>query len=391
METSRTVIEHLLRGKSPIRVGIMDFFWGDTLAKWVPQGYPTRIVYKNIGEKRWFPEDGRWEKVTEPGEFIEPVPVWEHFEHDLVGVGVGFDIMPLRGCDEIVAETDEWISRRNGAGAVHRCWKHKSGTPEHIDFRMISREIWERDYRPHLLEWDQERLGNLDEARRNFKTVTERKVWTHFGNMFIWELMRQSMGDVTLYESLLLDPDWVHDYNRVYTEMYQRYFRYIFENVGLPDGIWLYEDLGYRNGLFASPVLLEKLIFPYYREMVDFFHSYDLPVVLHSCGSTAEALPLIIDAGFDALHPMERKADGNNPFLFAEKYKDKLTFIGGFDVRIFETNDRERIRREMIAYIDGMKSRGARLVFASDHSIPPTIDYDTYRFIVDVYREKMWY
>ena len=41
------------------------------------------------------------------------------------------------------------------------------GTPEHIDFLMTSREIWERDYRPHLLEFDAERFGDLEEARKN--------------------------------------------------------------------------------------------------------------------------------------------------------------------------------------------------------------------------------
>ena len=62
----------------------------------------------------------------------------------------------------------------------------------------------------------------------------------------------------------------------------------------------MYEDLGYKNGLFASPKVLGELIFPYYKELVDFFHGYDLPVVLHTCGSTAEGLPLIVEAGFDA-------------------------------------------------------------------------------------------
>jgi len=85
-------------------------------------------------------------------------------------------------------------------------------------------------------------------------------------------------------------------------------------------------------------------------------------------------LPLIVESGFDALNPMERKAAGNDPFLFAERYGDRLAFIGGLDVRVFETNDRDLIRREIIRYIDGMKARGARLVFASDHSIPQPCD-----------------
>jgi len=391
MQTSQTVVDHLLRRKKAERVGLMDSPWADTVLAWVHQGYPTRIAHKEVGEHYWRPEDGRSEDVVQAGEYVEPVPVWQHFSYDMVGAGGWFDLMPLRDYEELIEETNEWEVKRNGAGAALKYWKHKSGTPEHIDFRMSTREIWERDYRPHLLEWDVERFGNLDETRKNVADARAAQKWVHYGHMFIWETMRQSMGDVILYESLLLDPDWVHDFNRVYTDFHKRYYTYLFEQVGLPDGMWMYEDLGYRNGLFASPKVLRELIFPYYKEMVDFFHGYDLPVILHSCGSTVQALPMIAEAGFDALNPMEHKAEGNDPFLFAEKYGDRLAFVGGLDVRIFETNDRDIIRREVTAYIDGMKDRGARLVFASDHSIPPTVSYATYQYVVDVYRERMMY
>jgi uroporphyrinogen decarboxylase len=255
---------------------------------------------------------------------------------------------------------------------------------------MTSRQVWEQDYRPHLLNFDPLRF-KIEETRKNYNQARQADRWIYFGHMFIWETMRRSMGDITMYESLLLDPEWIHDFNRVYTDFYKQAFIYLFEQVGLPDGIWIYEDLGYKNGLFASPKVLSGLIFPYYKEIVDFFHSYDLPVVLHSCGSTAQALPLIIDAGFDALNPMERKAKDNDPFAFAEKYRDRLAFIGGLDTRIFETNDRDIIRREIIAYIQGMKARGARLVFASDHSITTNTRYDSYLYALDIYRENMMY
>jgi len=38
-----------------------------------------------------------------------------------------------------------------------------------------------------------------------------------------------------------------------------------------------------------------------------------------------------------------------------------------------------------------MKARGARLVFASDHSISTNTRYDSYRYALDVYREHMTY
>jgi uroporphyrinogen decarboxylase len=391
MDTSQTVVDDLLRGRKAERVALMDGPWADTILAWVHQGYPTRIVHKKAGQNRWRRDDGRWEEADKDGDYEEPVPAWEHFGYDMVGVGGWFDLMPWRGYEELVEETDEWEVKRNGAGAALKYWKHKSGTPEHIDFRMASRDIWERDYRPRLLEWDVERLGDLDETRKNVAEATAADKWTHYGHMFIWESMRQSMGDVTMYESLLLDPGWIHDFNRVYTDFFKRYYTYLFEHIGVPDGMWIYEDMGYRNGLFASPKVLGELIFPYYKELVDYFHGYNLPVVLHTCGSTAQALPLIVEAGFDALNPMERKADGNDPFAFAEKYGDRLAFVGGLDIRVFETNDRDIVRREVTRYIDGMKARGARLVFASDHSIPPTVHYDTYQHVVQVYRERMMY
>ncbi|MHB1355658.1 MAG: uroporphyrinogen decarboxylase family protein [Anaerolineae bacterium] len=390
MSTSRQVVDDLMRKRKAERVALMDSPWPDSIMEWVQQGYPTEMVAKELGDKFWDPKDGRWYDVINPGAYPEPVSAWKHFNYDMVGAAGWFEWVPLRGYNELISETAEWDVRRNGAGAAFKYWKHKAGTPEHIDFTMSSRAIWEEKYRPHLVDFDPERI-DLKAGRKGFHDTREAGVWTHFGHMFIWEIMRASMGDITMYESLVLDPDWIHDFNRVYTDMFKRNFTYLFEQIGLPDGIWLYEDMGYKNGLFASPRVLAEVVFPYYKELNAFFHSYDLPVVLHSCGSTAEALPLIIDAGFDALNPIERKAINNDPFVFAEKYGDKLAFVGGLDARVLESNDRDIIRKEVGAYIDGMKARGARLVFATDHSISPNTHYDSYQYALEIYREHMMY
>lgn len=390
MPTSREAINGLLSGLQVERVGLTESIWNDTLLLWVQEGYPVRRVFKQKGWMRWYKEDGQWDEAEADGEYEEPAPPWEVFGYDMVGVGPWFDAFPLRDFEEIIGETDEWEIRLNGAGAALKYWKHKMGTPEHMDFRMVTRDIWERDYRPFVLGLDPARV-NVPETRQNFLDAHRTGVWTHFGHLFVWELMRQSMGDVTLYESLLTDPGWIHDYNRVYTDFFKLHFDYMFEQVGMPDGIWIYEDLGYKNGLFASPKVLRSLIFPYYQELVAYFHGKGLPVILHSCGSQAQALPLIVEAGFDGLNPMERKAMNNEPFTFAEQYGDKLLFVGGLDARVLETNDRDIIHREVTGYIEGMKARRARLVFASDHSISPNVHYDSYRYALDVYREHMRY
>jgi len=77
--------------------------------------------------------------------------------------------------------------------------------------------------------------------------------------------------------------------------------------------------------------------------------------------------------------------------VFAERYGDKLAFVGGLDARVFESNDKEIIRREVTAYVEGMKARGARLIFASDHSISTNTRYQSYLYAVQVFREHMTY
>lgn len=152
-----------------------------------------------------------------------------------------------------------------------------------------------------------------------FDWMPLRGVWAHYGHMFVWEILRASLGDLTLYESLLTDPGWIRDFNQVYTDFFTANYALLFERAGLPDGVWVYEDLGYRNGLFASPTVLADLVFPFFRQ-------------------------LVVEAGFDALNPMERKALGNDPFAFA-----------------------------------------------SDHSLSPRIRYDSYRWCLEAWRERCRY
>jgi len=363
MQSGREAIDNLIHKRRADHVPNTDGPWSDALKKWVTQGMPA----------------------DDKG---NPVDAVDHFGYDMAGCGGWFDWVPKRGFSETVEETDEWKVVRNGAGASLKWWKNKSGTPEHIDFRMTSREIWEREYKPLLFPFDRQRLGDIQAVRDNLARRRAQGKWAHYGSTLIWENMRASMGDYAMYIALIEDQGWIHDFCRCFTDFYKQCYSILIAEAGKPDGIWLYEDLGYKDRLFCNPTVLESLIFPYFKEMVDFFHGYGLPVILHSCGYQEAALPLVVQAGFDGLHPMEVKA-GNDIFKFVEKYGDKLMFVGGLDERILESHDHAVIRKGITNFIRGMKKRGARFVFGSDHSLSTNIDYKDYLFALEVYREEM--
>lgn len=365
LSSGREAINNLMRHKPVDHVPLHDSPWSDALKKWATQGMP----------------------VDEKGEPVEPI---EHFGFEIGGWGIGFNWQANIGAEEVLEETADWQIVRNGSGGSLKKWKSQNGVPEHIDFRMTSREIWDRDYRPLLANFDRRRIGDPKQAFGEVAKWHAKGRWVWYADCFIWEFMRESMGDYAMFMALVDDPAWIHDFARVYTDLMKQGYKIMFEEGGLPDGILIFEDLGYKNRLFCSPEILETLIFPYLKELVDFLHGYNLPVVLHSCGFQEPALPLIVQAGFDGLNPMEVKA-GNDIFKFAERYGDKLVFVGGLDARILESGDRAAIRQGVVDFITGMKARGARFVYGSDHSVSPNISYSDFLYSLDVYREHMMY
>jgi hypothetical protein len=156
--TSREIVDGLIRRERVLRLGLYDSPWGDTLSKWA--------------EEEGYPRNGEG----------HPADPCDHFGFDMVGCGGWFDQVPLRGHSEVIEETQEWILKRNGAGAALKTWKHKSGTPEHVDFRMNNRQVWDREYRPHLLTLDPARL-DVNGTRRTLERRKAEGRWTFYGSL----------------------------------------------------------------------------------------------------------------------------------------------------------------------------------------------------------------
>lgn len=360
MQSSTDAVDCIFRNKKADFIPLYDSPWGDAMEKWLGEGYPTD-------------KEGK------------PCDLNAVFNFDMIGCGGWFEWQAKKNKQEILEENQEWKIVRSGSGAVLKWWKTRSGTPEHIYFHMNTRKIWEEEYKPHLLGLDKERV-NAKTAKENLELRKSQNKFTFFGSQFIWETIRHSLGDENMLIALIEDPEWVKDFNRTYTDFWITHYKYLFQEAGLPDGVWVYEDLGYRDKLFCNPSILEELFFPYYRELVDFFHTYNLPVVLHSCGYQAPMIPLAIDAGFDALNPMEVKA-GNNIFEYVEKYGDKLAFVGGFDARILESGDKPLIKKAVSEFMNGMKERNARFIFGSDHSISTDVRLKDFKYALEVYND----
>ncbi len=352
----------LLKHDSPERIGCYEHFWGETIPEWVKQGYPLN-------------DDGT------------PKNINEVFDYDMFSCGRWIHGYPKLE-DERIEETDEWFIVKNGAGATMRFMKNASSTPEHLGFDIDCEEKW-LEYKPYYQGFNKGRIFE-DSIKKDLEYCKKLGCVSLLSNVSVFETLRSHVGDVNMCINLIEEPEWIEDLCDTFTDMLITHYDWTFKNVMKPDAMWIYEDMGYNKGLLCSPRTMKAHIYPYHKKLVDYFKSQGLETFIHSCGNITLAIPDIIDSGFACLNPMEVKA-GCDVLEFAKEYGDKLAFCGGMDVRIMETNDKDIIKKEMDRLFGEMKKIDAMWFFASDHSIPPRVNYDTYRYIMDYYYEHREY
>lgn len=94
------------------------------------------------------------------------------------------------------------------------------------------------------------------------------------------------------------------------------------------------DDLGSQNNLLLSPELYKEMIFPYYKQEIDFIKSKTKAKIFHhSCGSIIGAVDLLIDAGVDILNSLQPRAAGMDTTLLKDRFGEKLCFHGGIDIQ----------------------------------------------------------
>lgn len=90
-------------------------------------------------------------------------------------------------------------------------------------------------------------------------------------------------------------------------------------------------DLGTQAGSQLRPQLYYEMIQPLQKALWGRIHDLkpDVAVFLHCCGGIYDLIPGIIDAGCDALNPVQTNAKGMDPVRLKQEFGDKLCFWGG--------------------------------------------------------------
>jgi len=348
--TGRQRIGRILRREPVDRIGLFEHFWGDTQKKWTAEGHLRQ------------------------GEDLAG-----HFGFDMslswtFNMVVDLDFEPV-----IVEETEETVLTRDGNGALLRRHKLHDATPEHVDFLVKERAAWEDRAKP-LLKPERRRIDFAAyRAARDAAQRAER--FFCWSGVNVFEIIKDVTGHEHMLVGMALDPDWVRDMVNTYAELTVALLEMLFAAEGEPDGIWFYEDMGFKAKPFMSPAMYRDIVWPAHKRTFDFGHSKGLPIILHSCGYVEPLVPGLIEAGMDCLQAMEVKA-GMDLVKLKRQYGDRIAFMGGIDIRALESNDPQRVEAELQAKVP-IAMEGGGYCLHTDHSVSSRVEYDTYRFFVD--------
>ena len=349
--TARERVGNLLQRKRVDRASFVESIWGETVKRW-----------------------------TDEGHLKEKEDLIIHFKMELWSAGWLNCIANLDAPEIIIEEDAETKLVRNGNGALLRWWKNKSGTPEHVDFLVQDRAGWEQHIKPFLKP--ERRRVDFAGYRREKKLAAERHEFFCWHGVNVFEQMHPMCGHEYMLMGMALDPDWVRDMAKTYADLTIGMWEMLFAEEGLPDGIFFYEDMGFKEKPFMSPAMYREIIMPAHKRTCAWAHSKGLRVIMHSCGFVEPLVPHMIEAGIDMLQAMEVKA-GMDMLRLNKLYGDKIGFMGNIDIREIISNDRRRIDAELKKKILPLMETKTPYILSSDHSTPPDVDYETFLYFRD--------
>lgn len=338
--TSHERFLKVYRHEEPDRIPMTDSFWGATLERWRREGLPAGVAPQTF------------------------------FGFDLTA-GISVDNSP-RYEQQTVEETDAYRIYTTQWGVTQRTWKHQASVPEFLEFTVVDRDSWD-DCKARMTVTEDRINWAVLEA--NYERWRAQGAWLIGGGWFGFDVLHSwFVGTERVLEALLDDPAWVKDMIDTMCDLNLDLLAMAWDRGYTFDCLRWPDDLAYVKGPFFSPKIYREVVQPAHRRACDFAHDRGAYAMLHTDGNIWPLLPDIVDAGVDALNPLEQKAGMDVARLKAE-YGDRLVFEGGIDARAM--SQPEAIEAEVRETLTVAKESGG-YCYHSDHSVPSDVSFGDY-------------
>ena len=221
---------------------------------------------------------------------------------------------------------------------------------------------------------DPGRYAGLAKEVRDLYQQTSYALMGDSGFKGFWEPAFMLRGLTQALMDLVQNPDFMHALLDKLFELNTAITKRFLEITGpYLAAIRIVDDLATQTSALMSPATYRAMIKPYHKRFCEVIRQHtDATIFLHSCGNVTCLVGDLIDAGVQALNPVQVSAIPDVAGLKA-KYGDRLSFWGGIDTQhVLPHGTPEEIREEVRLRIRQL-GRGGGYVAAAVHNIQPDV------------------
>ncbi len=236
---------------------------------------------------------------------------------------------------------------------------------------VLGKTIWAGTPHPgaHVSPDDPE--GGLALGARRLRESTDRAIVGLFGgNLFELPQWLYRMDNYLMYMGLY--PEQVIRLSEALCAIYMKNLEKWLAAVGPYIDVVLFgDDLGGQNGPLMSPEMYRRYYKPYHKRMWTRAKELaDVKVQLHCCGGVRELLDDLIDAGLDAINPVQITCKGMDAAGLKRDFGERMTFWGGgCDTREVLGNATPEAVREHVKRQVEILAPGGGFVFQQVHNV----------------------
>ncbi len=208
------------------------------------------------------------------------------------------------------------------------------------------------------------------------------KIISGVGGIFtrVWRIM----GFDSFSYALIDQPDLMEAMFRKVGDIQIEVFKNIVEMDSI-GAMWYGDDLAYKTGTMVHPKHLRKYLFPYIKQMGDICKEKDLPFVMHSDGNLFSVLPDLLDAGLNALHPIEPLA--MDSIELQKEYGDRLCLLGNIEIgETLTLGTPEMVEAEVKDRIAALAKHGGYAV-GSSNTVAHYVKLDNFKAMIKATRK----
>jgi uroporphyrinogen-III decarboxylase len=334
--------------------------WAATIQRWKNEGFdkPAGVKFPDffgMDALKWLPFKGGW-----TGNPYEPMFETQILDDD----GVNITMLD-----------------RYGIIKKERKVNPETSMPQFLEFPVKTIENFREKILPRFEPDSPERFPDDWPA-----LAEEYKIRDYPLGMYIigpFGFLRNLLGDEELMYMLFDDPEAIHEMMFVWENFYKSFIQRVCIDV-VPDFVMIWEDICYSNGPLVSPAAFNEFMAPYLKRVISIINESGIKgIVVDTDGDCTKMLPIYLECGANGFYPFEVQA-GMDIVELRKEYGNRFVIIGGLNKKLL-ADSKEAIKEEVDLKVPFMLKQGGYIPML-DHTVPPDVPYENFRFFISYVR-----